>query len=65
MTNDNGNFAEREARVFNNPTDEDAYRMGNTHKAYGWARTPVGSWEESKKQAYYKGFDGKPMASDK
>ena len=41
------NVADREKRL-NSPiaTDDDCYRMGQTHKAYGWAYSPSGDWND-------------------
>lgn len=56
------NVAEREKQVRSkNATDEQCYGTGVTHKAYGWARSPEGCWDERQVAAYNRGFDGKPI----
>lgn len=51
------NYAERERQVRDEPTEESCYRMGQTHFAYGWARTPWGHWSDEHKAHYYRGYD--------
>lgn len=51
------NFAENDQRIMNNPTDADCRRLGSTHFAYGWARTPWGHWPDDKKALYFEGYD--------
>lgn len=52
------NYAEFEARInAGTVTLEEARRMGSTHRAYGWARTPPGSFDAERQQAYYDGYD--------
>lgn len=51
------NFAENDQRIMNNPTDADCRRLGSTHFAYGWARTPWGHWTDAQKALYFEGYD--------
>lgn len=51
------NYAELEHQLQTNPTLAQCERMGSTHHAYGWARTPWGTWNEEQHAAYFKGYD--------
>ncbi|MBY0560049.1 hypothetical protein [Hyphomicrobium sp.] len=57
-TNDSGevNFAEREARIRDNPSMDDCYATGRSHFGYGWACTPWGHWSDEQKEAYRAGY---------
>ena len=50
------NYAEREAKLRDNPTLEECYRQGSTHAAYGWSRNPWGHWTDEQKAAYETGW---------
>jgi hypothetical protein len=53
------NFATTEKQIrSNNATLEQCYRQGQTHKSYGWAKSPYGTWNEEQMQAYNKGYAG-------
>jgi hypothetical protein len=58
------NVAEREHRLFNNPTDADCYDTGIIHKAYGWSSNPIGL-TDAQKQLYRRGYDGMAMDDQK
>lgn len=32
-------------------------RMGSTHHAYGWSRTPDGAMNKAQRAAYFEGWD--------
>lgn len=50
------NVAEREKRLWENPTLAECERMGSTHYAYGWSATP--RWPEPERQeAYRRGYE--------
>lgn len=57
------NFAELQQRIDNGTvTLSECKRMGSTHKAYGWARTPYGQWNEEQRKAYFEGYDNAKQA---
>lgn len=51
------NWAALEKQMQENPTLEMCRRNGATHYAYGWSRTPYGSWSDVQKEAYFQGYD--------
>jgi hypothetical protein len=61
--NNEVNFAERDWQIRNAPTDAMAYRLGQTHKAYEWSRTPLGTYNEHQRSLYNRGYDGLSLES--
>lgn len=51
------NTAEREQQV-NGPsaTLEQCCRMGQTHRAYNWTKSPSGAWNAQQLEAYERGY---------
>jgi hypothetical protein len=50
------NWAEHDKQIQDNPTLEQCEATGRTHKAYDWACTPWGHWNDEQKAAYVRGF---------
>lgn len=49
------NYAENDKRLWEEPTIEEARRMGNTHAAYGWSMR-FGRWSQEHIKAYKEGY---------
>ena len=54
---DTRNWAEHDKQVRENPTDEQAYKMGGTHAAYNWVSHPPGNWPEHQQALYRQGYE--------
>lgn len=55
VTTPSENFAEREAQVSNYAPNL-CFKVGQTHRAYNWACTPRGEWDEAQAKAYREGY---------
>lgn len=51
------NYAEHDKQLELAPTLAQCERLGGTHKAYGWSRSPWGNWTEEQKDAYSRGYN--------
>jgi hypothetical protein len=51
------NYAERERQMQENPTLAMCERQGSTHRSYGWAPSPWGSWTAMQTAAYMQGYN--------
>jgi hypothetical protein len=54
ITKASENFAEREDQAGDLHPDL-CFRVGQTHRAYGWSAVPRGDWDEHQKAAYLRG----------
>ncbi|KVR21650.1 hypothetical protein WK13_34500 [Burkholderia ubonensis] len=57
------NFAELQHQIDTNPTDEQCYETGKTHRAYGWAAKNIGK-TDVQRAIYRQGFRGEPFNKD-
>ena len=44
--------------IYKNTPLDVCYRLGQTHKSYGWAKKISGGWNAEQIAAYVKGFAG-------